>query len=572
LSRRLITFFTPYRTRIGLLLIVAFVTALLSACEPLLYKRIFDAVGAQNAFAAPLALLIIILLVREAATALLDWLVWSVRIAANFDLLRATIERLHALPLAHHRDEGVGAVMTKVERGIAGVMTAFSEIAFHLVPSVVYLVLSAFFMLRLDWRLALVTAVFAPLPAIIGARASKEQMSRERDLMKRWTRIFARLNEVLSGIAVVKSFVKEEDEKRRFLGNVAEANERVVGGVATDARTSFAKNAVMAIARVVAIATGAVLVLHHDITLGTLVAFLGYVAGIFQPVQALTGMYQTIRKGAVAAEAVTSILDANDALGDSPDAREVPHVEGAITFEGVSFAYCEGSPILHAIDLHVNPGETIALVGTSGAGKSTLMALLQRLYDPTEGRILLDGVDIREFKQRSLRKRIGVVLQDGILFDDSLEDNIRFGLSSASHDAVEHAARAANAHDFISRFEHGYATKIGERGSKLSGGERQRIAIARAVLKDAPILILDEATSALDAENEDAVREALQRLRAGRTTFIIAHRLATIIDADRIVVMRGGRILEQGSHHELMRKGGAYAALVNRQVRGMVAA
>jgi ATP-binding cassette subfamily B protein len=572
----LASFFLPYRDRLAFVLGTALVTALLSACEPLLYKNIFDAVGAGegalSSVVLPLVGLGIALLAREGLSMLLDVSVWRVRLAANFDILDATVDRLHALPLSHHEGEGVGAVMTKMERGISGVMTAFSEVAFQLLPALVYLASSAALMFHLDWRLALVVIAFAPLPAAIGARASKEQMDRERELIGRWTRLYARLNEVLSGIAVVKSFVREDDEKRRFLGGVRAANTRVVRGVATDARTTLAKNGAMACARVVAIGAGALLVLRHEITLGTLVAFLGYIAGVFQPVQTLTGMYQTLRKGAVSAEVVTSILDAHDSLADAPGAIELQDVEGTVRFENVSFAYREGTPILRGIDLHVRPGETIALVGASGSGKSTLLALLQRLYDVTDGCILVDGKDIRSFKQRSLRRRIGVVLQDGVLFDDSVKDNILFGRPGASQGDVEAAARAANAHDFILRLESGYETTVGERGAKLSGGERQRIAIARALLKDAPILILDEATSALDAESEDAVREALQRLRAGRTTFIIAHRLSTVTEADRIAVMQHGRIVEIGSHAQLLRSSGTYADLVARQTRGLVAA
>ena len=568
------TFLGPHRNHILSILGVGLFASLLGATEPLIYKLVFDAFGSSQIGRAGGALvaLVVVLIAREGAVSLLDWMVWRVRISLNYDMLSKTIERLHALPLSHHREENVGALMTKIERGISGTVATFSDVAFQLVPSFVYLVASAMFMWRLEWRLALVVIAFAPVPAILGARASKEQIARERELMGRWTRLFGRLNEMLAGIAVVKSFVREEQEKRRFLDGVADANATVVRGVATDARTTAAKQATMALARVCAIATGGMLVFRHQITLGTLVAFLGYVGGVFQPVHALTGMYQTLRKGIVSFDVVTSILDAEDTVGDRPHARDVGPVMGHVRFDDVEFEYRTGVGVLRGIDLEVGIGETVALVGASGAGKSTLLALLQRLYDPTRGRILVDGIDIRDLKQKSLRRQIGVVLQEGILFDDTVRDNIRFGRLDATDEEVEAAARAANADEFIRQLPNGYETKVGERGCKLSGGERQRIAIARALLKDAPILLLDEATSALDARSEDAVRDALQRLRRGRTTFVVAHRLSTVTEADRIIVLDGGRIVESGTHESLLRAGGAYAALVASQTRSLVLA
>ena len=284
----------------------------------------------------------------------------------------------------------------------------------------------------------------------------------------------------------------------------------------------------------------------------------------------LTGLYQTLRRAAVSLEAVFSILEAEDRVPDATDAREASPLRGEVVFDGVGFGYRAERPVLTDIDLRVARGETVALVGPSGGGKTTLMSLLQRLHDPERGTIRIDDVDIRRFTQQSLRQQIGVVMQDALLFDDTVGANIAYGRPAALAHEIEAAARAANAHDFIQQLPRGYDTFVGERGGLLSTGQRQRIAIARALLKDPPILILDEATSALDAEAEALVQEALERLLAGRTAFVIAHRLSTIVRAHRIVLLRDGRIAESGTHQQLVRAGGHYAHMVALQTRGLV--
>jgi ATP-binding cassette subfamily B protein len=547
---------------------LAVVGATLAASEPLLLKRLFDrflgSSGIESAL-APFVALTALLVLREALAFVQDRLFWRVRLGVNFRLLEATMDRLHALPLSFHREESVGATMTKVERGISGVMLAFTDAAVQILPALIYLGMSIIVMLHIDARLSLVVLVFGPLPAVVGAFAAKEQTVRERALMQRWTRIFARFNEVLAGIVVVKSFVREDEEKRRFLGGVQDANGIVLSGVKTDSRVNATKNAIMILARLVALGLGGALVMNHQITLGTLLAFVSYLGGLFQPIQTLTGTYATMKRASASVEAVLSILDAEDTLRDVPDARDMPQVRGEVEFRDVTFGYHPDVPVLKRFDLCVKPGEVVALVGPSGAGKSTVMALLQRLYDPDSGAILVDGQNVRSFKQRSLRGRIGVVLQDGVLFSDTIRENIAFGKPGATLAEVEAVARAANAHDFIMALPEGYDTPAGERGAKLSGGERQRIAIARTLLKDTAILILDEATSALDAENEEKIQEALGRLTRGKTTFIVAHRLTTVLAADRIVVFKDGAILETGNHRTLMEQDGYYASLVRRQ-------
>ena len=566
-------YFARHRLQLLVVAALAISAASLSALEPLVLKSLFDGFTSgvkPHALALAFAALAVILLGGELLQTALDWFVWRVRLAVDYALMQATIDRLHSLPLAYHRDQNVGATMTKIERGITGCMSAFSDVVVKLVPALIYLAVSVVVMLQLEWRLSLAVMAFAPLPAILGARASREQTAREQGLMQRWTKVFARFNEVLAGIIVVKSFAMEEREKRRFLGGVCDANAVVLRGVGTDARNGALKNAVMALARLVALALGGVLVMHHEITLGTLVAFVSYLGGVFHPVQTLTGMYQTLRRATVSLSALLSILEAQDSLGDEPDAYEPAPFRGEVEFDHVSFQYRPGNPLLHDIQLRVRPGEVVAVVGPSGTGKTTLMALLQRLYDPCGGSIRIDGEDLRRFKQRALRDQIGVVLQEGTLFSDSIADNIAFGNPGASRAQIEAAARAANAHDFISALPDGYDTPVGERGCKLSGGERQRVAIARAMLKNAPILVLDEATSALDAESEEKVQEALQRLMQGRTAFVIAHRLSTITTADRIIVLRAGTIAESGTHDQLMQHNGYYAMLVRKQMKAFL--
>jgi ATP-binding cassette, subfamily B, bacterial len=565
-------FLAPFRRAITGILLVALSLAAINAAEPLAMKGIFDGL-ATGAGGRPLVQGVIFLVAlglgREAFTAISNWLTWRTRIGIQFGLTEATVSRLHRLPLSFHRAEGVGAVMTRLDRSIQGLVGALSEIAFNAIPAAAYLVLSVVVMLRLEWRLALCVVAFAPLPALIARFAAPMQTRRERALLERWVHIYSRFNEVLSGIVTVKSFAMEDAEKTRFLDEVNSANEVVIRGVGVDAGVGAAQNLVQIGARVAALAVGGTMVLHGHVTAGTLVAFLGYVGGLFGPVLGLSGIYKTLRTARVSVDEVYAILDAQDSLGDAPDAREVLGLRGDIRWDGVRFSYPGGRPLLDGVDLHVREGERVAIVGPSGSGKSTLVALVQRFYDPTEGIVRVDGIDVRKLKQIALRRQVGVVFQDSLLFNESIRANIAYGRPTATKAEIEAAAKAANAHDFVQRLPDGYDTVVGERGSRLSVGERQRISIARTLLKDPVILILDEPTSALDAESEALVQEALARVSRRRTTLIIAHRLSTVVDADRIVVLREGRIVEQGRHPELIARGGYYASLVEKQTRGM---
>jgi ATP-binding cassette, subfamily B, bacterial len=564
----------PYRRALAGVLGLALILAAFSAIDPLIMKYLIDQLGRPEGgrdFAVAMAGL----LALELARALLQWYLgtwsWDVRLGVEYTVRERVITKLNSLPLAFHEREGVGGTLNRINQGISGYVTAFSDLAFNLLPTILYLGLSVFAMFRLDWRLATAVIVFTPLPALIGARAAPEQIRRERRLVQRWSSIYGRFNEVLAGMMTVKGFGMEEFEKRRFLDGVREGNEVVRRGIRIDGLNGALRGLGATSARLTALAVGGYLAFEGQMGLGTLVAFLGYIGGLFGPVQGLTNTYQSLRKATVSLETVYAILDAEDTVADSPDAAHMPPLRGEVQFRHVGFAYQPGVQVLRDIDLTVRPGETVALVGPSGSGKTTLVTLLQRLHPVSSGAIHIDGIDVRAMTQRSLRSQIGVVFQDPHLFNDTVRANIAYGRPAASTEQIEAAARAAQAHDFIMALPDGYDTMVQERGSRLSGGQRQRIAIARALLKDPPILVLDEATSALDGESEYLIQIALRRLLQGRTAFVIAHRLSTVRDADRIVVIDGGTIAETGTHEELCGRGGYYASLVERQRLGFLA-
>ncbi|HET6399508.1 MAG TPA: ABC transporter ATP-binding protein, partial [Candidatus Thermoplasmatota archaeon] len=552
--------------------LLSLLVAVANVIDPIVLKFIFDSLtaGRLSGLLWGIGFLLALAVLRETFQAIGNWFVWRVRLRLQYDLTEAVVERLHTLPLSYHRQNSVGATLTRLERGVSGFVGTLAELLFNVVPAIFFLVTAAMVMLVLDWRLSLVAFAFLPLPLVLAALTSPEQVRRERDLLSRWTALYARFNEVLSGILTVKSFLKEDEERRRFLNGVRDANAIVSRGVLRDSRNGALRSAVTVLARVAVIAYGGYLVLRGEATIGTLVAFLGFVGALFGPVMSLGGVYQSVRRGKAALETVYNVLDAQDRLGDVPGATQLQVVQGRVDFENVTFAYEQGRPILQGITFRVDAGETVALVGPSGAGKSTVVMLLQRLYDPTSGRVLVDGQDVRLVRQRSLRAAIGFVPQEPILFDDSVRAAIAYPRPTATQQEVEDAARRARAHDFILQLPQGYETHIGERGSLLSAGQRQRLAVARVLLKDPKILILDEATSALDAENEALLQEALADAMKGRTTFIIAHRLSTVVNADRIMVLEGGRIVEEGKHAELVARRGRYWQLVSRQTRGLL--
>jgi ATP-binding cassette subfamily B protein len=553
---RCVPYLRPYARRIALVLALTVIASGLPALEPLGLRAIFDHLvdsPTARALVGPVLFLASLGVIRYALDRVSILVAWRVRLAVNRDLLAEATARLHVLPLSYHQGRGIGETMTRVDRGITSLMEGLAQLTFQAIPALIYVAVSSVIMLRLSWPLALLAACFVIPPLLIGGRTTTEIVERERAGLERWCRIYSRFQQVLAGIKVVKAFAREADEHARFIGSVAAAQDEVLGSVRAGTRLSGARTLWAHAGRVAVLAAGSILVAQGRIGTGTLVAFLGYVGGLYGPAQTLMGLYETARRTELGLSAIFGVIDAEDAVPDPPAARELPSLRGEIELERVSFRYTTATRnALDQVSLRIHAGEYVAVVGKSGAGKSTLADLVLRFHDPIAGVVRLDGVDLRDVRQRDLRERIGLVTQEAFLFDDTIEANLRYGSPHATIDEVRAAARAAQCEAFIERLPHGYATLLGPGGVQLSGGERQRIAIARTLLKDPRVVILDEPTSCLDVEGEIAVQAAIERLAAGRTTIMIAHRLSTTARADRVLVLDDGRIVEDGSPAELL--------------------
>lgn len=485
-----------------------------------------------------------------------------------YDVRNQLFAHLQRLSMRYYNNHKVGEVISRVINDVESTKSFIETGLMNLWLDFITIALTIGIMLYMDVKLTLISLLVFPLYAVSVKFFYKKLRQLTKDRSQALAQLQGHLHERVNGISVIRSFAIEEYESKQFAKQNEHFWQKALKHTSWNANTFAVVNTITDIAPLLVIGFAGYSVIQGTLTIGTLIAFYAYLERLYTPLRRMVNSSTTLTQAVASMDRMFEFMDEEYDIVDKPDAVELPvdssikRVRGKIEFQHVSFRYRDaGEYTLQDIDLTIEPGQTVALVGMSGGGKSSLISLLPRFWDVTKGRILIDGIDIRDVKQQNLRSHIGIVMQDNILFSESARANILMGNPEASEEAMIAAAKAANAHEFISALPEGYDTELGERGVKLSGGQKQRVAIARVFLKDPGILILDEATSALDLESEHMIQESLATLAKGRTTIIVAHRLSTITHVDKIIVMKEGQIVETGTHDELLEHRGVYHSL-----------
>src|SRR5438093_5200386 len=564
--RRLLRFVGPYRWNLALAAALLVISTALGLVWPQIVQRVLDLGFKEPGLLDQLVVILIaVLLVRAVIDGVRQFVMAWTGEKVIFDLRMAIVNHLQSMSLSFFNVRKTGDLMSHVTSDATLVHGVVTQTIIQVLGQVLTLVGGITVIFIMNWRLALLTLVVAPPIGIIGQYLGRKIRDISRAAQDAQGEAVGVLQEALAEVRVVQAFTREDYEAQRFheklLVMFAKSIERARIGAIMFPAIGFLGFA----SSIVVLWYGGHLVASGELTAGELVAFLLYMGMVAGPVGGLASQWTGIQQAFGAADRIFALLDTEPEVRDIPGAVPIGAIRGEIEFDAVSFKYGEGPLIFESLSTVFREGETTALVGPSGAGKTTLVNLVGRFYDPVAGRVCVDGRDIKEVTLRSLREQIAVVPQEPILFGDTIRENIRYGRLDATAAEIEDAARAANATEFIARTPKGMDTIVGERGVRLSVGQRQRIAIARAILRDARILLLDEATRSLDNETESLVQQALDRLMRGRTTIVIAHRLSTVERADRILVLDKGRIVEEGTHTELLIRGGLYHRLYTRK-------
>lgn len=567
---RILSYIKPYMHRLLFAMVCTIMAAAGNLYIPWIIKDMIDEVLADkngtmlNWIAASI---IAIFIVRGLFWYGQNYLMSYVGQSVIIDIRAAVFKKLQRLSVSFYDKNKTGTIMSYVTNDVNALQSAMVENTIEMITEGFILIGSVVAMIYLDWRLTLFTVCTFPVVLWFMEFFGKKIRKTGGRIQECTADITSVLQESVASARVIKSFVREDYEVDRFdVENKANFRANIKNAQLMATLTPVVE-LVAAIGVTMIIWYGGNNVINGTITAGSLVAFLTYAVNISNPIKRLTRVIGNIQKALAAAQRVFMIIDMPEEIAESRDAKQLPEVSGKVEFQNVSFAYNDKGNVITDLSFSVKPGEVIAIVGPSGAGKSTIANLLPRFYDVNKGDIKIDGHSVREVTLDSLREQVGIVPQETMLFNGSVYNNILYGRLDATKEEIEAAAKAANAHDFIMQLTDGYETKLGDRGVNLSGGQRQRIAIARAILKNPRILILDEATSALDTESERVVQEALDRLMVGRTSFVIAHRLSTVKNADKILVLEKGNLVESGTHDELLALDGLYAHLYKIQYR-----
>ncbi len=568
--RRFFSYYRPYRGLFVLDFSCAILSGLLELGFPMAVKLFVDRLLLSQEWLLILlasAALLAIYVVNTGLMAVVTY--WGHMLGINIetDMRRAAFNHLQKLSFSYFDNQKTGHIVGRLTKDLEEI----GEVAHH-GPEDLFIALMTFagallLMFSVNWQLALITAVVVPLTAWVTSHFGSRMTQNFRRLFERVGDFNTRIEENVGGIRVVQAFANEKYERALFEKDNQSYRRVKLDAYKLMAASSSLSYMSMRLTQMVVMIAGAYFVLSGTLTAGGFIGFLLLVGVFFRPVEKINSVIETYPKGIAGFRRFTELIDTEPDIADAPEAITVDHLKGAITYEDVSFGYSPDAPVFEHIDLTIHAGETIAFVGPSGAGKTTICSLLPRFYEVGSGRITIDGVDIRDMTKVSLRQQIGIVQQDVFLFGGTIRENIAYGRLGASERDILEAARRARLAEMLAGLPAGLDTVIGERGVKLSGGQKQRVAIARMFLKNPPILILDEATSALDTETERAIQRSLSELSEGRTTLVIAHRLATIQGADRIVVVDANGIVEQGTHQDLIAKRGAYNRLHDAQMR-----